>query len=84
MPSIFPSVYGEKGDVALFSQCFDDTAVLNQFQPPSGTELMGWTNEEDEVSSCVGMTDIGVTQTDLTSFEYNKFSTRLDLCTENS
>jgi hypothetical protein len=47
--SIFPSVYGEQGNVVLLSQSFDDTAMLGQFQPPQGTQLMGWTNELDEV-----------------------------------
>lgn len=47
--SIFPSVYGDEGNVVLLSQSFDDTAMLAQFQPPQGTELMGWTNELDEV-----------------------------------
>ena len=48
--SAFPSVYGEKEDVLLLSQCFDDTALKSDFLPPQGTDLLGWTNSYDEVS----------------------------------
>ena len=49
--SKFPSVYGEKNDVLLLSQSFDDTALKNDFQPPDSTDLLGWTASYDEVSS---------------------------------
>jgi hypothetical protein len=48
--SVFPSVFGDENDVLLLSQAFDDTAVKNQFQPPDGTDLLGFTNSYDEVS----------------------------------
>lgn len=47
--SEFPTVYGKENDVILLSQCFDDTALKRHFKPPPGTELLGWTNSEDEV-----------------------------------
>jgi hypothetical protein len=47
--SVFPSVYGEENDVLLLSQSFDDTAMKNDFMPPDGTSLLGWTISRDEV-----------------------------------
>lgn len=35
----------------LLSQCFDDTALKRHFQPPEGTEFLGFTNSADEVSA---------------------------------
>ena len=49
--SVFPSVYGDQGNVLLLSQSFDDTAAVGQFSPPEGTTLMNWTREFDEVST---------------------------------
>ena len=49
--SAFPSVYGNKNDVLLLSQSFDDTAEKTDFLPPDGTDLLGWTNAVDEVRS---------------------------------
>jgi hypothetical protein len=49
--SVFPSLYGEKGNIVLYSQSFDDSAYLSQFEPPRGTELMGWTHDEDDAVS---------------------------------
>lgn len=52
--SKFPSVYGNKNDVLLLSQCFDDTAEKNHFRPPEGTDLLGWTNSYDEAGFLFG------------------------------
>lgn len=35
----------------LLSQCFDDTALKRHFQPPKGTDFLGFTNSADEVST---------------------------------
>jgi hypothetical protein len=43
-------VYGEDNNVLLLSQSFDDSALNNQFLPPNGTSLLGWTSSRDEVS----------------------------------
>ena len=48
--SVFPSVFGGENDVLLLSQSFDDTALIGDFKPPTGTSLLGWTRSEDEVS----------------------------------
>jgi hypothetical protein len=53
--SIFPSVYGDQGNLVLLSQSFDDTAVLGQFQPPEGTYLVDWVRDIDEVSLLLGI-----------------------------
>ena len=45
--------YSKENDVLLLSQCFDDTALKRHFQPPEGTELLGFTNSVDEVSACI-------------------------------
>ncbi|KAK1743622.1 hypothetical protein QTG54_005219 [Skeletonema marinoi] len=52
--SEFPSVYGKENDVLLLSQCFDDTALKRHFQPPEGTELLGFTNSVDEAGFLFG------------------------------
>ena len=56
--SEFPSVYGEEGNLVLLSQSFDDNAVLGQFQPPGGTDLVGWINDLDEVSEPTEQKDV--------------------------
>ncbi|KAL7520983.1 hypothetical protein ACHAWX_005668 [Stephanocyclus meneghinianus] len=52
--SEFPSVYGEEGNLVLLSQSFDDNAVLGQFRPPDGTDLVGWINDLDEAGFLYG------------------------------
>eukprot|EP00804_Cyclotella_cryptica_P007069 CCRYP_014506-RB/>CCRYP_014506-RB protein AED:0.25 eAED:0.25 QI:352/1/1/1/1/1/2/124/153 len=52
--SVFPSVYGDEGNIVFLSQSFDDTAVLGQFQPPNGTVLLGWINDLDEAGFVYG------------------------------
>jgi hypothetical protein len=42
--------HSKENDVLLLSQSFDDTALRRHFQPPNGTELLGFTNSFDEVS----------------------------------
>ena len=56
--SEFPSVYGEEGNLVLLSQSFDDNAVLGQFRPPDGTDLVGWINDLDEVSALTEKNDV--------------------------
>lgn len=52
--SSFKSIYGEKDDVLLLSQCFDDTASAQDFKPPDETELLGWTRSDDEAGFLFG------------------------------
>ena len=52
--SAFPSVYGDKDDVLLLSQCFDDTALKSHFRPPDSTELLGFTKSVDEAGFLFG------------------------------
>lgn len=47
--SVFPRVYGRKDDILLLSQSFDDSTQKNNFLPPDGTMLLGWTRSYDEV-----------------------------------
>jgi hypothetical protein len=48
--SAFPSVFGDRNDILLLSQSFDDNAKESHFQPPDGTSLLGWITGADEVS----------------------------------
>ncbi len=42
--SLFPSVYGQAGDMLLLSQSFDDNISQSAFGAPSGTTLFGFIN----------------------------------------
>ncbi len=42
--SVFPSVYGQAGDMVLLSQSFDDNVSRSTFLPPDGTTLFGFIN----------------------------------------
>ncbi|MFK7822691.1 MAG: metallophosphoesterase [Oligoflexales bacterium] len=46
--SIFPSVYGESGDMLLLSQSFDDAIAKSKFGAPSGTSTIGYVSKSDE------------------------------------
>ena len=46
--SVFPSVFGKKGDLLLLSMVFDDTAEEGDFSPPKGTELVNYVKGNDE------------------------------------
>mmetsp|Transcript_23860 Transcript_23860/g.48239 ORF Transcript_23860/g.48239 Transcript_23860/m.48239 type:complete len:363 (-) Transcript_23860:144-1232(-) len=52
--AVFPTVYGEKDDVLLLSQSFDDRAERTDFRKPRGTELLDWTNSRDEAGFLYG------------------------------
>ena len=52
--SVFPSKYGMENDVLLLSQSFDDTAELEHFAAPNGTELLGFTNGDDDAGFLYG------------------------------
>lgn len=46
--SLFPSVYGEKGDLLLMSQSFDEAVPYSWFTAPQGTERLGYIGKSDE------------------------------------
>jgi len=52
--SIFPSVYGKKGDILLLSMAFDDKTDEDNFQPPDGTKLLGYKSYSDEAGFLYG------------------------------
>ena len=52
--SVFPSVYGETGDMVLLSQSFDDAIAAENFTAPPGTELLGYVSESDEAGFLFG------------------------------
>jgi hypothetical protein len=50
--SVFPSVYGQKGDMLLLSQSFDDAVAASKFGAPSGMSTFGYvTGERQYVSA---------------------------------
>jgi len=51
---VFPSVYGERNDVLLLSLTVDDKALMQDFQPPSGTALLAWIRGTDEAGFLFG------------------------------
>ena len=71
-------MYGDQGNIILLSQSFDDTAVLNQFRPPQGTEVLEWTNDLDEVSRDVSRS------TNNSHLHLTLLIVRLDLCMEKN
>lgn len=81
--SIFPSVYGDKGNIILLSQAFDDTANIGQFRPPQGTELIAWINDIDEVSRNEYTVSYTTTKSQFDPFSY-PISHRLDFCMESN
>lgn len=52
--SLFPSVYGEKGDILLLSQSFDDAIAQEKFGPPPGTTDFGYISKSDEAGFLFG------------------------------
>jgi len=46
--SVFPSVNGQKGDLLVMSQSFDDKVSQSRFQAPSGATLRGYISGSDE------------------------------------
>ena len=44
--SLFPSVYGQAGDMVLLSQSFDDPVAQSKFGAPSGTRTFGYVDGE--------------------------------------
>jgi hypothetical protein len=52
--SLFPSVYANAKDLALFSMAFDDTANIDDFRAPNSTTLHAWIAGEDEAGSLYG------------------------------
>ena len=46
--SLFPSVYGEKGDLLLMSQSFDDAVPYSWFAAPQGSERLAYIGKSDE------------------------------------
>jgi len=52
--SLFPSVYGETGDMVLLSQSFDDAIAKAKFGPPSGTNSFGYVSNSDEAGFLFG------------------------------
>ena len=52
--SVFPSVYGEEGDILLLSQSFDDAIAQTKFGAPSSTTLFGYVSKSDEAGFLFG------------------------------
>lgn len=52
--SAFPSVHGEKGDMLLLSQSFDDVTAKANFLPPAGTSHYGYVSNSDEAGFLFG------------------------------
>lgn len=52
--SLFPSVYGESGDMLLLSMAFDDTTQRNDFRAPDGMEMYQWIAGPDEAGYVYG------------------------------
>ena len=52
--SLFPSVYGQKGDMLLLSQSFDDAIAQEKFGAPSGTTTLGYVSRDDEAGFLFG------------------------------
>ncbi len=54
--SLFPSVYGQKGDLLLLSQSFDDAVAKDKFGAPSGMSTFGYVSNSDEAGFLYGGT----------------------------
>jgi len=54
--SLFPSVYGEAGDMLMLSQAFDDTTDRDDFRAPDNMELFRWIAGSDEAGYVFGAT----------------------------
>ncbi len=52
--SLFPSVQGEKGDMLLLSQSFDDAVSKSLFGAPSGMQTFGYVSNSDEAGFLFG------------------------------
>jgi hypothetical protein len=52
--SLFPSVYGKKGDMLLLSQSFDDAVSKSKFGAPSGMSTFGYVSNSDEAGFLYG------------------------------
>lgn len=52
--SLFPSVYGKKGDMLLLSQSFDDAVSQSKFGAPDGTTAFGYVSNSDEAGFLFG------------------------------
>lgn len=52
--SLFPSVYGKKGDMLLLSQSFDDAVSQSKFGAPSGMSTFGYVSNSDEAGFLYG------------------------------
>ncbi len=53
--SLFPSVYGKKGDMLLLSQSFDDAVSQSKFGAPSGMRTFGYVSNSDEAGFMYGV-----------------------------
>lgn len=67
--SVFPSVYGVKGDMVLLSQSFDDYVQQSVFGAPPGASTFGYVGKSDETGFLYGktLTSTGETGTMKTS-----------------
>ena len=52
--SVFPSVYGQAGDMVLLSQSFDDAIAQDKFRAPNGTTTFGYVSNSDEAGFLYG------------------------------
>ncbi|NRA47216.1 MAG: hypothetical protein HRU09_19880 [Oligoflexales bacterium] len=52
--SVFPSVYGEQGDLVLLSQSFDDAIGQANFLAPAGATTLGYVSAGDEAGFLFG------------------------------
>ncbi|MCU0664229.1 MAG: hypothetical protein MUC50_18115 [Myxococcota bacterium] len=52
--SLFPSVYGQSGDMVLMSQSFDDMVAQSKFNPPDGASTFGYVSQSDEAGFLFG------------------------------
>jgi hypothetical protein len=52
--SLFPSVYGRKGDMLLLSQSYDDRISQSNFGAPSGMSTFGYVSNSDEAGFLFG------------------------------
>lgn len=54
--SLFPSVYGQAGDMVLLSQSFDDAVAQSKFNAPDDTTTFGYVSQSDEAGFLFGGT----------------------------
>ena len=61
--SMFPSVYGEAGDMVLLSQSFDDAIGESKFGAPDDMTTLGYVSQSDEAGFLFGgiLTETGDT-----------------------